>query len=235
MYEELYEQNKAELHAIAWHFRGLCRKDYAVSVEDLTQAAFIGLVKASQAFDKNAGKSWLLCKRQHITHEIYSALGLNKRNLDRPQPVSLDEPLPDTDGDITLGDLLQDDNLPDVDNALLREAIQQSVRNSISRLTDPRQRRVLMLHGIEGRNMDEVAEILGVDNYHALYIYNRAMANLAQDNEIMASADLDDRTRFYKHKSVKAFFSDRTSVTEEAVLWRIDQKEKIDHRLSTHS
>lgn len=236
MYEELYEENKKMLHAIAWHFRGLCDKDHAVSVEDLTQAAFIGLIRAKHAYKEDSGKSWAICKKQYITLEIYSALGLRNGGpkSDHPTLISLDEPLlNDTEDSETLADTLRDDSLPDLDDSLLREEIQQNIRESINRLPDPRQRQVLMLHGIEGRDIGEVANILGVDVHHAVYIYNRAMSNLTRDNKVLALADLDDQTRFYSHKGVRAVLRDRTSVTEEAALWRIDQKGKINQRFST--
>ena len=238
MYEELYEENKETLHAIAWHFRGLCDKDHAVSVEDLAQAAFIGLVRAKQAYKEDPGKSWAICKKQYITLEIYSALGLRNGKLksNHPTSVSLDAPLlNDTEDETTLGDILPDDSLPDIDDSLLHEEIQRNVRESINRLPDPRQRQVLMLHGIEGRDISEVASILGVDVHHAVYIYNRAMSNLTRDNKVLALADLDDQTRYYSHKGVRAGLRDRTSVTEEAALWRIEQKEKINRRFFTRS
>lgn len=238
MYEELYEENKETLHAIAWHFRGLCDKDHAVSVEDLTQAAFIGLIRAKHAYKENSGKSWAICKKQYITQEIYSTLGLRNGGpkSDHPTLISLDAPLlNDTEDSATLADTLRDDSLPDLDDSLLRKEIQRNVRESINRLPDPRQRQVLMLHGIEGRDISEVASILGVDVHHAVYIYNRAMSNLTRDNKVLALADLDDQTRYYSHKGVTAVLRDRTSVTEEAALWRIDQKEIINQRFSTRS
>ena len=238
MYEELYEENKKKLHAIAWHFRGLCDKDHAVSVEDLTQAAFIGLVRAKQAYKEDSGKSLAICKKQYITLEIYSALGLRNggSKSDHPILISLDAPLlNDTEDSATLADTLRDDSLPDLDDSLLRKEIQQNVRESINRLPDPRQRKALVLHGIERKSLDEVAGILGVNVRHAVYIYNRALANLARDNKFMALADLDDQTRFYSHKGVRDILRDRTSVTEEAALWRIDQKEKINRRFFTRS
>ena len=236
MYEELYEENKKALHAIAWHFRGLCDRDHAVSAEDLAQAAFIGLVRATQAYKEDSGKSWTICKKHYITLEIYAALGLKSRisKSDHPTPISLDAPLLNNAEDsATLAETLRDDSLPDLDDSLLHEEIQKNVRESINRLSDPRQRQVLMLHGIERRDMNEVASIIGIDTQHAVYIYNRALANLARDNKLMALADLDDQTRFYSHKGVRAVLRDRTSVTEEAALWRIDQKGKINQRFST--
>lgn len=230
MYEELYEQNKKALHAIAWSYRRLCEQDRAVDVDDLIQAAFIGLVKAFQVFDKNSGKSWALCKRGFIIAEIHALLGI--RNEKRVNPnsmaISLDAPISrDADNNTSIGDMLADDSLPELDEALLKNEIRQNVRESINRISDPRQRQALMLHGIEGCDLSEVASRLGVSTSHARCIFNRGMSNLARDNQLIALTDLDDRTRFHAHKGVRAFLSDRTSVTEAAVLWRIEQRDKI--------
>lgn len=37
---------------------------------------------------------------------------------------------------------------------------------------------------------------------------------------------LDRETRFHAHKGVKAFWSSRSSVVEDAVLWRESQRER---------
>ena len=54
-----------------------------------------------------------------------------------------------------------------------------------------------------------------------------ALSNLSRDIHLRALADIDDRTRFYARKGVGAFMSDRTSVTERAALWRIEQREEL--------
>lgn len=230
MYEELYEENKTVLRAEARRYKGFCEKDRAVSVEDLEQTAFIGLVEAARAFDKDSGKSWSICLKGHIRREIYNALGVRDGELKKThsKAISLDNNLIEGDSEsATLGDMIADDSLPESDEALLLEELRKNVRAALDDLTDPRQRQIAELYIFEGKSMKEAADYVGITSARALQLYGRALSNLARDARLQALAGIDDRTRFYARKGVGAFMSDRTSVTEEAALWRIEQKEKV--------
>ena len=76
MYEKLYEENKGLLRMMARRYARVCALDRAVSVEDLMQAGFVGLMRAAATFDPEAGKSWAGWARWHIRMEFESALGL---------------------------------------------------------------------------------------------------------------------------------------------------------------
>lgn len=226
MYEKLYEENKGAIWETARRYRGFCRKDHAVSIEDLAQMAFIGLVTAANTFQSEKHKGWSSYSRWCMIHEIYKALGIRDGKLIKPHSsaVSLDKPLLDGDADsATLGDMLIDDSLPASDDEILREETRRIVRGGIEALTDPRQRRIVELKDIEGKTLDEAACNIGVNTDYAKQIYCRALSNLRRDAGILS---LDDRTRFHDHKGVKAFLSDRTSVTEAAAIWRIDHRER---------
>lgn len=236
MYEDLYEQNKAMLWANARRFRGYCEKDRAVSVEDLVQSGFIGLVEAAKTFDPESGRPWPFHAKWYVIREIYKALGLRgdgEYSRADPGAVSLDNHLTEGDADsATLGDLLADESLPASDEALLQDELRTSVRDAVAQLTDPRQRRIAELYMIQGQSLAEVADDVGISTAKVLQLYGRALANLARDIRLQALADLDDRTRFYKKKGIRSFNADRTSVTEEQALWRIEQREKIERRLA---
>lgn len=235
MYEELYEENKNVLRTEARRYKGYCEKDRAVSVEDLEQSAFIGLVEAARAFEKDSGKSWSLCLKGYIRREIYRALGVRDGELKKAHStaISLDNSIIESDSEsATLGDILADDSLPESDEALLLEELRKSVRAALDDLTDPRQRQIAELYIIEGKSMKEAADFVGITPTRALQLYGRALSNLSRDIRLRALADIDDRTRFYARKGVGAFLSDRTSVVEEAAMWRIRQKEEIAKRLA---
>ena len=58
VYEEIYEQNRGLLTVLARQYEKICALDRAVSTEDLMQAGFFALVKASESFDETAGKTF---------------------------------------------------------------------------------------------------------------------------------------------------------------------------------
>ena len=64
MYEALYEQNKGLLHTMAQRYAEACERDRAVSVEDLMQAGFLGLVEAARS---ESGKETLKWQRREET------------------------------------------------------------------------------------------------------------------------------------------------------------------------
>ena len=93
MYEELYQENRGLLRLVAWRYAAACQRDRAVSVEDLTQAGFFGLIQASKTFDPDKG-SWATWAAWAITDEIYKALGLRdgKPTKAHTCALSLDAP-----------------------------------------------------------------------------------------------------------------------------------------------
>ena len=232
MYEELYAQNKALLTAMARRYAGMCRLDRAVSQEDLIQAGFIGLMRASKSFDEAGGRSWKGWAIWHIRREFESAFGLREGRITRAHTgaEALDRPLNGTDADgATLGELLADESLPEVDAALLLEELRRGVREAVERLKDDGQRRATRLCRLEGRSYREAGADMGVSARQAQALCRRAGANLARDRALRQLANLDERTRFHAHKGVAAFNRDWTSVTEGAALWRVAQREKAGH------
>lgn len=79
MYDELYAGNRGLLHTVARRYAAACQHDRAVSVEDLEQAGFFGLVKASQTFDTEGGGSWPTWAARYIHREMLKALGYRWR------------------------------------------------------------------------------------------------------------------------------------------------------------
>ena len=119
MYEALYAQNKGLLIAMARRYAGACALDRAVSVEDLVQSGFLGLVRAAQTYDRNGGRSWTSWATWHIQRTFEQALYLRQghRTQAHSGADTLDRPL-DTANEAgeTAGDLLVDETLPDPDS-----------------------------------------------------------------------------------------------------------------------
>lgn len=233
MYEELYTQNQGLLWKLANRWREACERDRAVSTEDLAQAGFFGIVKAAQTFNASAGKSWASWAAWYVIREFENALCLREGRPTRPHTsaLALDAPLDADSGESgTLGDLLADDTLPEIDAGPLLDDLRQTVRDAVESLPDGQQRRAVQLYDLDGKTAREAAEAMGVPvgrlyalrlKAHGKLLHNPRMQDLAAD------FTLDEWTRFYAHKGVAAFERDWTSVTEGAALWRIEQRERI--------
>ncbi|MBQ9038112.1 MAG: sigma-70 family RNA polymerase sigma factor [Clostridia bacterium] len=233
MYEELYEQNHDLLQLLARRWAAHCERDPAVSVEDLAQAGFFGLIEAAETFDEKAGKSWFGWAAWHVYGEFEKALGYREGKPTRAHTgaLALDAPVSVDDAEgLTFLDTLPDDSLPDIDAGALLDDLQKRVREAVGRLQDERQRRTVELCDLEGKPLREAAESFGVSVERARQLHRKSLQQLKKDKQLRALVDdparLDERTRFHAHKGVAAFNRDWTSVTEAAALWRVEQRER---------
>lgn len=242
MYEELYERNRGLLHTVARRYAAACQRDRAVSVEDLEQAGFFGLVKAVQTYQDAAGCSWPTWAARYISTEICQALGYRWTPATESTPAhysatrahtdaySLDAPLAAEDPEgMTWADTLADDSLPDVDEAVNLEVLQRYVREAVERLENHQQQTVIQCCDLDGKPYHAAAAELGVSTERVRHIRNAALQRLRRDKKLRKNAlvDIELRTPYYCKVGVTQFQSTRTSATEKAALWRIEQKDRL--------
>lgn len=235
MYEAIYEQNRELLVKMAGRWAARCRLDPAVDVEDLAQAGFFGLLRAADTWDATAGKSWAGWAGWFIRREFESALGLRdgKPNRAHVGALALDDPIPGGEEEgITFKDQLPDDSLPDIDADVLLDDVRVGIREALERLKDQRGREVVRGCDLDGKTLHEAAQALQISTERARQLRNRAYKELRKDPRLRALADLEARTRYHAHKGVGAFERDLTSVTEGAALWRIQQRARLESRLT---
>ena len=192
MFEEVCEQNRGLLVMMARRYERVCALDRAVSMDDLMQAGALGLMRAAESFDPGAGKSWSGWACWHIQMEFNSILGLRRGRFTRPHTCAMPLDRPLTPGDAegtTEADLLADESLPGVDEALLRQELAQGVRAAVGRLKSEGQRRVVELCKLEGRSYQDAARRMGVSVGQAYQLFFRAANNLARDPRLQVLAD----------------------------------------------
>lgn len=211
--EQLSNKNAGLIHWVARRYLRLCAMDRAAEYEDLVQAGHIGLWKAAETYQRDAGKSWSVWAGWYIAREMRRALS----SALRPVCVSLDAPIGDEDGD-TLHDLKADESIPDSDEALLRAEVCRAVREAVERLPEDMGASV-RAHRLEGVPCAALAEAAGVSADSIRKDIQKGLRLLRRDKELRALA-LDEQTNFYSHKSARQFQSDWTSTVEAAVLWR---------------
>lgn len=233
MYEALYSENKGLLQAIARRYAWACEYDRAVSVEDLVQAGFFGLISAAQGY--NAGKgSWAHYAGWYIAREIYKALGFcNGRKKAHTGALSLDAPLVAGDPDGMTGlDALEDKSLPDPNDGIVLGQIAAFVRQAVERLESDQQRTVIKICALDGKPYEAAAEALGVSTERVRQIRQAALRSLRKDKTLRRNTreDIELRVPYYARVSVTAFQNTRTSVTEKAALWHMDHIERMEQQ-----
>ena len=230
MYEKLYSDNAALLRAVAHKYAGACKHDNAVTVDDLTQAGFIGLVLAEKTFNPSKGKTWARWAAWYITREMGKALGYSHGKRVRPGTISLDEPIKEDDPEgMTRKDAIADDSLPGMEDNLFLSDLQRDVRAAIDRLQRDQERTVIDMCDLGGNPYKAAAHALGVSVTRIGAIRAEALKHLRRDQRLIEAAclSIDDETPYYIKIGPSTFDRTQTSAVEHCVLWRLDQHERL--------
>lgn len=224
MDDVLYLENAGLLLMMARRYAWVLKWDHALTLDDLLQMGALGLYRAAETFDPAAGKAWSAWAVWYIQQEFRAALGIKdgKPTSVHVGAVSLDAPLSaDDPGGGTLGDMLPDESLPDIDEGLLLDDLQRSVREAVQGLQDAQQRAAVQMCDLEGKKLSEAAQVLCVAPERVRVLRNKGRMRL---EHVLRRLTLEDRTPYYRHVGVRAFRSTNESSTEAAALWRIEHE-----------
>lgn len=224
MYEGLLETNSGLLAWAAGRYIGACQRDPAVDYDDLVQAGFLGLVRASETYSEGLGGSWGQWATWYITKEIEKTLGRRDGRWVKAHTgaISLDTPICE-DTDETWLDALEDDS-PPVDTNVIMQDDGRVVREAVADLKNDQQRETVQRWQLDGETQAQVAQALGVSPARVHEIWRKARKTLERDKRLRALVDLEDRTPYYMRVGVDTFKSTRTSATEYAAMWRLDHR-----------
>lgn len=190
--------------------------DSASDFDDLTQAGWLGLLRAKTTYqpDKGAWSTWAVF---HMQNEMRSAIGLRGTKI-RPerQAISLDAPI--TENGLTLMDTLSSDPV-DLQAGIDREQLQTIVRERVTALNDELQRSIVELIDLGGLTKQGAAEALGVSLYKITTTRSKALYHLRRDPIIRELAYAYGLWRYdYRHRGLSSFRSSWISSTEAAAF-----------------
>lgn len=226
MYERLYSDNVRLLAFFARRYKWALERRAWLQMDDLLQAAFLGLVEAQRTYkaDENAC-AWSTWAGFYIRNQIKDTLGLRSKQLDT---VSLDSPICDDSGEsteITLADAIVDDMLPDHDERIIRNEVTKAVREALASIPNEQARTAVQLVHLQDMTQDEAAQEMGLPIGKFINALSKGRNSLRKNKELRkAIPDLDEMTRFHACKGVGTFMRDHTSVVEAAVIWREEHR-----------
>ena len=139
--------------------------------------------------------------------------------IHEPDACSLDAPVNGAE-EFTLSDVIPDESLPEMDEALLKADRLKAVREAVQSIPDPVQRSAFRLTQLQGRTAREAADALGISERAVRAMNARSLRCLRRSRILLPYASLDDMTCFSARKSASSFQRDHTSIVEAAVLWR---------------
>ena len=215
---------------VAQRFWYACQRDRAVSIEDLEQAGFFGVVKAAETFDETKGISWARWATREIVAEIYKALGYRDGRFTKAhtRACSLDAPLVADDPESMTGvDMLADDTLLDIDAGINLDDLRRLVREAVADLKNDRQRDLIQACALDGKPYREAAADQGISIERVRQIIRDGHRQLQRDRRIRALADIELRVPYHEKRTLATFRVTNTSATEHAALWHMDQLDRL--------
>jgi RNA polymerase sigma factor (sigma-70 family) len=220
-------------------------------LQDLEQAAFIGLMLAARTFKTELQYSFLTILHYYIKREVRLTLGLRwtpPTKMDRwllenygipheqpkvPHVASLDAPISD-DADTKLLDMVACDTNPDMDEVAARSYECDVVRREVNGMKNKRAQRVIKLHYFEGIPIRIISEkVLRRSRQRVQALEREGIRDLRRNKRMLALVrdDLDNLTPFYARRGVGGFVTTSSSVVESAVLRREEIQERCVARL----
>ena len=216
---ELYTTNKGLLFKLA---RRYIHVDPAVDTDDLVQAGYTGLVEAERTYDASKGKGWVSWATWYVKNAMQAAVGIRgTKERAHLHAVSLDAPIGDDEDGGTLLDTLADESLPEASSGLVESERTTAVQEAVNRLESER-RETIQRYYFQRQSLAQTGEGMGLTLVETRKLRKKALNDLRRDKDIRALW-LEEGTRYYAHKGVRAFNTDWTSVTEAAAIWRIEQ------------
>ena len=220
---EVCANNRGLVFTIAKKYLPVCERDRAVSLDDLAQAGYIGLIEAAQTYDeaKGAFSTWAGI---YIRKEMLEALGLHslKPKADK-DALSLDAEIGE---DITLSDTITAPD--DTEGIIDRAELARVVRGSVSALPAP-QSTLVQLHDLQGRSLATAGHHCGLSLSAARKAYAKATLTLRRNRVLRALASahhLDQLTDWHRHIGLEAYRSTWTSSTEALAFWRQEHRDR---------
>ena len=220
---EVCAKNRGLVYTIARRYLAACERDRAVSLDDLAQAGYIGLIEAAQTYDEAKGtfSNWAVI---YIRKEIREALGLHssKPKADK-DALSLDTEIGE---DMTLSDTLTAPD--DTEEYIDRSELVRVVRGSVSALPAP-QSTLVQLHDLQGRSLATAGHHCGLSLSAARKAYAKATLTLRRNRVLRALASahhLDQLTDWHRHVGLQTYRNTRTSSTEALAFWRQEHRDR---------
>ena len=208
------EQNVKLAHYWACRYSWAAQIRNDIDLEDLQQAALLGIIQARNAYQDEKG-GFVTLAGYYARNEIRDLLGIRNGKLP-PVLESLDEPLNDETEDTRL-DLIADDSIPDADAGLLEAEKRQAVRDAVNRLKKD-QRAVIDCRFFQGMTHKQTAEAAKIPPSRLGSVLRSAQTNLRRDRLLRAL--LDDCTQYMLHVGIARFNTTMTSAVEELVIRR---------------
>ena len=160
--DRLLEQNRGFIYKVAKRYLPAAIRNRGMDLEDLAQAACIGMIEAVPVWDAERG-SFLTVAIYYMTCSIRQELGVlttKQRFENQEPPLLLSTPAGEDENSDTLLDLVQDTTAKDPQQAAEQADMQRIVREVVADLPE-KQRDVVRAYYLDGRTMADLSSLIG--------------------------------------------------------------------------
>lgn len=208
---DLIEQNQGIIRQAARRYLPAAWRNRALDMEDLMQAAALGMIEAIPAWDESRGAFTTLAAL-YMKNSIRAALGIHttKQRIENMPIASLDAPIAEGE-DIALIDTLADDMAIDPAEAAIEADTCRLVRDAVNSLPDDQRREIEAVYFMGGTQTDRNV----MDRAH------RALRHK------LRRLWMEYETALHHHQGFKSWKHTHTSSTEAAVLRRDELWQKV--------
>ena len=184
MYERLCEENRALVMMCAKRYRRVVAMDRAASMEDMIQQGMLGLIRAAQTFDPNAGKSWAGWAIWHVDMEIQKALRLRRHKFINLNMTAISLETPITEDGETLADVIEDVNAESPAESAERKDRAAQTRKAVARIKS-RKTKSIMTALLDGKKPRDIARALKTNERQIYATAHRAREMLKKDKVLI--------------------------------------------------
>lgn len=174
--ERLLEQNRGFIYKVAKRYLPAAIRNRGMDLEDLAQAACIGMIEAVPAWDTERG-AFLTVAIYYMTCSIRQELGVlttKQRFENQEPPLLLSLPAGEDEGSVSLLDLVQDSTAKDPQQAAEQADMQRIVRKAVADLPD-KQRDVVRAYYLDGCSMADVSAIHSTQIHMFFLLYSNIL------------------------------------------------------------
>ena len=160
--DRLLEQNRGFIYKVARRYLPVAIRNRGMDLEDLAQAACIGMIEAVPAWDTERG-AFLTVAMYYMTCSIRQELGISttkQRFENQEPPMLLSTPAGGNDSGDALLDLIPNTTATDPQQSAERVDMQRIVRRAVEDLPD-KQRDVVRAYYLDGRTMADLSVLIG--------------------------------------------------------------------------
>ena len=225
--DRLLEQNRGFIYKIARRYLPTAIRNRGMDLEDLAQAACIGMIEAVPAWDAERG-SFLTVAIYYMTCSIRQELGVlttKQRFENQEPPMLLSTPSGEDENSDTLLDLVQDTAALDPQQAAEQADLQRIVRKAVADLPD-RQRDVVRAYYLDRRSMADLSGLIGCSIEKAERIKRIGIKALRR-NKRLRLLWIEYEAAAFATRTYSVWKNTHTSAVEAGVMRREQLRETI--------